>query len=139
MRILLAATAVAAIAACAEPASEPAVEEIASATPTATADTGVTPGTYEASDANGVVGTTTINADGTYVETDADGKERRGTYVRRNGQDCFTAEGEAEMCWSVGETGRDGSFIVTSADGATLTIAPRVAPAETGADPATTG
>ena len=136
MRIILTFAAVAALAACSEPAPEPMPEE--TATPEAMAEVGVTPGTYAVTDPDGAMGTTTINADGTYLDVEDEGNETRGAYVRRGGQDCFDPEGdEAEMCWTVTPPAADGSFTATSADGTTVTVMPQAAaPAEAPAAPA---
>lgn len=134
MRIIVAFAAVAALAACGEPAPEPVAEETTAPEPMAEA--GVTPGVYDAFDADGPAGTTTINADGTYIDVDADGTERRGTYVRRSGQDCFDPDGdEAEVCWTVGAPAADGSFTATSPEGMELTIRPRAAETAPAAEP----
>lgn len=134
MRNIVAFAAVAALAACAEPAPEPVAEETTAAQPMAEA--GATPGVYDAFDKDGPVGTTTINADGTYLDVDVDGTERRGTYVRRNGQDCFDPDGdETEVCWTASTPAGDGSFTAKSPEGTELTVRPRAADAVPAAEP----
>ena len=133
MRIVLTLAAVAALAACSEPAPESAPADTAEAPAPMVAE-GVMPGTYAVTDADGGAATTTINADGTYVDIDAEGTETRGTYVRRDGQDCFDPEGdEAEMCWTVTTPDADGTFTATSADGTTVTVRPQAAAAASAA------
>jgi ABC-type oligopeptide transport system substrate-binding subunit len=128
MRIILTLAAVAALTACSEPAPEPAPAETAEAPPPPMVAEGAAPGTYDVTDVNGGTGTTTINADGTYVDVNAEGTETRGTYMRRDGQDCFDPEGEAaEMCWTMTPPAADGTFTATSADGTTVTVKPQAA------------
>ena len=131
MKKLVLIAAVAALSACNErtevaPAATDSASAMAEATP---ADSGV--GTYTVKMADGTTGTTVINADGTYVDTDKDGKQMKGTFVRRDGNDCFDPEGdEAEMCWTVGPRAADGSFIATAPDGkTTVTVTPAAATA----------
>lgn len=141
MKKLVLIAAVAALSACNEKAEEaPVATDTTMAEATPMAEAGVTPGTYDVKMADGTMGKTVINADGTYVDTDKDGKETKGTYVRRDGQDCFDPEGdEAEMCWTVTPPGADGSFTSTSVDGkTTVTVTPSAATptATTAATPA---
>ena len=129
MKKLVLIAAMAALSACNERTEEaPAATDSASAMAEATpaADSGV--GTYTVKMADGTTGTTVINADGTYVDTDKDGKQMKGTFVRRDGKDCFDPEGdEAEMCWTVGPRAADGSFTATAPDGTTVTVTPTAA------------
>ena len=141
MKKLVLIAAVAALSACNQKAEEaPAATDTAMAEATPMAEAGVTPGTYDVKDADGTMGKTVINADGTYVDTDKDGKETRGTYVRRDGKDCFDPEGdEAEMCWTSGPADSAGVFTSTSDDGKmTVTVTPAAATptATTAATPA---
>lgn len=137
MKKLALLAAVAALSACNQKADEaPAATDTATAEATPMADTGV--GTYDVKMADGTMGKTVINADGTYVDTDKDGKEIRGTFVRRDGKDCFDPEGdEAEACWTVGTPGADGSFTATAPDGkTTVTVTPAAGTATMAATPA---
>ena len=141
MKKLVLIAAVAALSACNQTADEaPVATDTTAAMPEATpmADNGA--GTYDVKMADGTMGKTVINADGTYVDTDKDGKETRGTYVRRDGKDCFDPEGdEAEMCWTSGPADSAGVFTSTSDDGKmTVTVTPAAATptATTAATPA---
>ena len=135
MKKLMLAAAVAALAACSQPAEEaPAPAETATATAAAADD--VT-GEYDVKMADGTMGKTTINADGTYVDVGPDGKETKGTFTRANGQDCFAAEGGETVCWTVTPPGADGSFTATTVDGkTTVTVSRAAAAAAAAATPA---
>ncbi len=137
MRIVLTLAAVAALAACSEPAPDPLPAETAEAPEPMVAE-GVAAGTYEFTDADGATGTTTINADGTYAMVAADGTQSGGVYARRDGMDCFDPEGEeAELCWTSTEPAADGSFSSTSTAGQTVTVRPKAAAVAAPAAPAT--
>lgn len=117
--------AVAALAACSETAEQPTPAETTAVPEAMPTEQGVAAGTYDVKDADGAMGTTTINADGSYVDLDAEGTETRGAYARRDGKDCFDPAGDdPEMCWTVTEPGADGSFTATSPDGTTVTVTP---------------
>ncbi len=127
MKKLILLAMVAALSACTQKADEAKdtttapVEE----TMVAPADATSAPGTYDVKMADGTVGKTVINADGTYVDTDPNGKEIKGSFVHKDGKDCFDPEGdEAEMCWAVSTPGADGSFTATSPDGTVVTVTP---------------
>ncbi len=127
MKKLIALAAVATLAACGERAEEaPAPAETTAEATAAAADDPT--GTYSVKMADGTTGTTVINADGTYVDTGADGTQERGTFVRRNGQDCFDPEGdEPEECFTVSAPNPDGSFTATTVDGKTTVTVTRTA------------
>ena len=136
MKKLMLAAAVAALAACSQPAEEaPAPAETATATAAAADDA---TGEYDVKMADGTMGKTTINADGTYVDVGPDGKETKGTFTRANGQDCFAAEGGETVCWTVTPPGADGSFTATTVDGKTTVTVSRAAAAAATPAPAAT-
>ncbi len=116
-----------ALSGCSKTADEPtqsnemAVAVPNEAVPTAEADSPV--GSYDVKMADGTMASTTINADGSYVDTGADGKVVKGTFVRKDGKDCFDPEGDAaEACWTVSPPAADGSFTATAPDGTTVTV-----------------
>lgn len=130
MKRLIALAAVATLAACGERTEEAPAAEATTATADATtaAASDDTTGTYTVKMADGRTGTTVINADGTYVDTDDKGNEVRGTFVRRDGKDCFDPEGDdPEECWSIGTPNADGSFVATAPDGKTTVTVTRSA------------
>lgn len=132
MKKLIVLTAIAALAACGDRTNEaapPPDTSTATAEATTAAMADDPAGTYTVTMSDGTTGTTVINADGTYVDTDKDGKQMKGTFVRRDGKDCFDPEGdEAEQCWSVSTPAADGSFTATSADGKTTVTVKRAEP-----------
>ena len=129
MKKLVLLAALAALAACSREEEEaPAPVETATETPDTMAADTIAPGTYDVRMADGTTGTTVISADGTYVDTDAEGNETRGTWVRRDGLDCFDPEGdEPEVCWTPAPPAADGSFTATAPDGTVVTVTPRAA------------
>lgn len=142
MKKLVLFAAVAALSACSQKAEEaPAPADTATTDAMAApADVGVAPGTYDVKDADGKLAKTVINADGTYEDTDPTGKVTKGTYTRKNGQDCFDEEGDAaEVCWNITPPGADGSFTATTSDGKTVvTVTPAAMAPTTDATPAPT-
>lgn len=81
-------------------------------------------GTYEVTNADGTVGTTTFDAEGGYVSMANGAETGRGTVAMVNGQTCFNSaeEGSAPECWTDGEPAEDGSWVSTSDDGETVTV-----------------
>lgn len=81
-------------------------------------------GTYEVTNADGTVGTTTFDAEGGYISMADDAETGRGTVAMVNGQTCFNSaeEGSAPECWTDGEPAEDGSWVSTSDDGETVTV-----------------
>ncbi len=122
--------AVSALAACSQEADDTTAADTTAEAPMPAETMAATtaPGTYDVTMADGTMGSTLINADGTYVDTDAEGNEIRGTFVNKDGKDCFDPEGDdPEECWSVSTAGADGSFTATGPDGTTVTVTPRAA------------
>lgn len=129
MKRLIPIAAAAALAACSQPAEEtPAPDETADAA--APVDTVAisqlagpeAAGTYEVTWADGTMTTTTINADGTYVDM-MDGEETaHGTWAVKEGRNCLTPEGGAELCWTDGAPADDGSWTATAEDGTKVTV-----------------
>jgi len=79
-------------------------------------------GTYEVTWADGTMTTTRINADGTYVDM-MDGEETaHGTWAVKEGKNCLTPEGGAELCWTDGAPVEDGSWTATAEDGTKVTV-----------------
>ena len=109
-----------ALAACnnaAEEADETAVTEAPAATEAADAETSA--GTYEF-DMEGTATVAVLNADGTYTDTQGGAVIESGTWEDRDdGKTCFDAEGDdtAVVCYTIAETGADGTFVATPDDG----------------------
>ena len=109
-----------ALAACNNPAEEaddPAVTEAPAATEAADAETSA--GTYEF-DMEGTATVAVLNADGTYTDTQGGAVIESGTWEDRDdGKTCFDAEGDdtAVVCYTIAETGADGTFVATPDDG----------------------
>ena len=138
MKKLIAMAAIAMLAACGDRDAEaPAAEDTAAtAEATTAAMTDDPAGNYTFKGSDGSSGTTVINADGTFVDTDAEGKVTRGTFTRKDGQDCFDEEGDvAEVCWTVGAPNPDGTFTATSLDGKTTVTVTRTGAAPTAGTP----
>lgn len=115
--VLMAALGVA-LAGCnkAEEADDTAAMETPAATETVAESSA---GTYEFEiDGKTTVGV--LNADGTYTDSQ-DGKViESGTWEDRDdGKTCFDAEGDDTpvTCYTIGETGADGTFVATPDDG----------------------
>ena len=107
------------------PAAEPAAAE-AEVAAMVTAN-GSQPGTYEATTADGLVNTSTLNADGSYTDTAADGTvQAEGTWAVTDGKTCFspTTEGVEAMCFTESEVAEDGSFTATPDEGEPVTVRP---------------
>lgn len=130
MKRLLMVSLVGTMAACQpEPAAEPVAEEATEAAPVTVAN-GTPVGTFEATAADGSVGTTVINADGTYTDTDSDGNlVAEGTWAVVDGKTCFTptTEGQKSMCFTETAPAEDGSFTATPDEGDPVTVRPVVA------------
>jgi hypothetical protein len=111
------------LASCGGPA-EPPEEAETDTTATTTAYAGPEPGRYtveRTEDGVPSLSTMVINDDKTYVSTMADGTKVTGTFVHRDGMDCFDPEGEeAETCWTR-EDNATGGFSATTEDG-TITV-----------------
>ena len=109
-----------ALAACnnaAEEADETAVTEAPAATEAADAETSA--GTYEF-DMEGTATVAVLNADGTYTDTQGGAVIESGTWEDRDdGKTCFDAVGDdtAVVCYTIAETGADGTFVATPDDG----------------------
>lgn len=118
----------AALGACGQQAEKPAeadAKPAEAAAVAATDDSTPAPGDYGVKAADGTMSTTTLVGDGTFVTTEADGTKVTGKYVRKDGKDCFDADGDqAEMCWTATPPAADGSFTSTSDDGQTVTVTP---------------
>jgi hypothetical protein len=122
MKKLIVLAGVAALAACAEPAttetSEVPTDAMAEA-PVAPAEVmaadGMSPvGSYRITEPDGSVMTEELRADGTFTNTAADGQVRTGTWVQKSpAQFCSTVEGEAEKCYAEGV---DAEGVWTSKD-----------------------
>ena len=128
MKKLIAVAAIAGLAACAEPATEEATEEVA-VEEAAPAVGG--PGTYEVTWSDGAVSTMTTKEDGTWSATRGN-ESATGTVEDVDGKACFDTDGDDEgaMCWTASEPAEDGSWTSTSDDGQVVTVRP-VAAAET--------
>ena len=129
-RLVLVAMLAGSLAACgdaAEESDDPAVAEEVAAAPDAAADAAGTEtraGTYEY-DLDGKATTAVLMPDGTYNDSQ-DGKiVESGLWEERDdGKVCFDPEGADTLgtCYTVGETGPDGTFVATADDGTALTI-----------------
>ncbi|KUO52967.1 MAG: hypothetical protein APF78_11560 [Sphingomonadales bacterium BRH_c3] len=124
MKRLIIATAVVALAACAEPATEEATP-VAEETTAPAANEG--PGTFEVTYADGSVGTVTTTEEGTFTAILGD-ETGSGTVTEQDGKLCFDPEGDdpeqPTRCWTNSEVGEDGSWTSTSDDGETVTVRP---------------
>lgn len=117
-KLVLVAALAAALAGCdnaAEEADDTATVETPA--PTATAET--TAGTYEYQ-VDGKMTTAVLSPDGTYADSQ-DGKVVESGVWEDRGADktCFDPEGDDTLgtCYTVGETGPDGTFVATPDDG----------------------
>ena len=129
MRKLIACAAIVALAACSQPAPEPAAEEeTAAAEPAAEAPV---PGDYTVTYEDGSEAPFTINADGTWSGTNTAGEAGNGTYVFADGKTCFTSDppNENDTCWTASPTEADGTFSSVSDNGVTVTVKPAAAEA----------
>ena len=130
MKKLIVLAGIAALAACAEPATteaeapaDAAAEAPAAAAEVMAAD-GMSPvGSYRITEADGSVMTEELRADGTFMATRADGTEVTGTWVQKSpAQFCSTVEGQPEKCY---DEAVDAEGVWTSkdpVDGAISTI-----------------
>lgn len=123
MKRLLVVALASAIAACGDPAEE-ADEPVAAGTATAAAPATVaaaasSAGTYEVTLADGTEMTAELKPDGTYEDKDAAGTVTdSGTWADREGETCFTpADGDPELCFTLGEPRGDGTRIAIPSDG----------------------
>lgn len=116
-----------ALAACAQEATveEPVAEETAAAEEALTTANGTAvPLVVDVADEDGPVGVTTLNADGTYQDVGVDGEvQSEGTWEIVDGKSCFTDD-DGVTCWTESEPAEDGSFTVTSDEGAVQTVKP---------------
>jgi len=132
MRKLAFVASVVVLAACSQPAPEPAAEETAAAEPAAAGAVanGSPAGVYEVTAKDGTVATANINADGTYSDVAADGTvTEEGTYAVVDGKTCFTptTEGAKPMCFTESKRAEDGSFTATPDEGDAVTVKPKTA------------
>lgn len=127
MKNLALIAAVVALSACSQAAEEPAdTADMETPAPAETTTMDDPVGTYNVKRYNGGNGTTVINADGTYTDTGPSGTTQSGTFARKNGKLCFDPEGDQpEVCWTVSESGADGSFTATDPEGHTVTVSRR--------------
>lgn len=92
---------------------------------------GTQPGTYEVTNADGVVvESSVLNADGTYIDSAADGTVlAEGTWAVTDGKTCFspTTEGVEAMCFTLTTPAEDGSFTATPDEGEPVTVRPAAA------------
>lgn len=121
-RLILVAMLAGALAACgdaAEEADDTATAETTAATPEATPTSSA--GTWEVTMADGTKFTSVLNADGTYQDTDAEGMvTESGIWEDRpDSKTCFDSEGgdDTVVCFTVGEEAEDGSMVATPDDG----------------------
>lgn len=131
MRKLFACVAIAALAACSQPAPEPAAEETtAAAEPAAEAGAPV-PGDYTVTYEDGTATPFTVNADGTWAGTNPAGEEGKGTYTFADGKTCFTSDppNENDTCWTASAPAADGTFSSVSDKGVKVSVAPAAAEA----------
>lgn len=119
-RLVLIAALAGSLAACgdaAEEADDTATAETAEATPEAEPTSSA--GTYEF-DMDGTTTVATLNPDGTYADTQDGEVIESGTWEDRDdGKTCFDSEGgdDTVVCFTMGETGADGTFVATPDDG----------------------
>lgn len=124
MRNLLFLASIATLAACSEPAPEPATEE-ATAEPATMAEAPA-PGDYVAVYEDGTEQPFTMNADGTWTGTGLDGAPANGSYAQVDGKTCFTTDPPAEddSCWTNSPAAADGSFETVNDQGVKATVKP---------------
>lgn len=138
MRKLFACAAIAALAACSQPAPEPAADETTAAAPEPAADAGApVPGDYTVTYEDGTATPFTMNADGTWSGTNPAGEAGKGTYTFADGKTCFTSDppNENDTCWTASPAAADGTFSSVSDKGVTVSVKPAAAQAgETAAE-----
>src|SRR5688572_25259856 len=80
-------------------------------------------GTYEF-EVDGQPTTAVLREDGTYTDSQDGQVLESGTWSDRGGKTCFDPSGDEtpESCYTVGETGPDGTFVATPDQGEPLTI-----------------
>ena len=123
MKKLIAVSAIAMLAACGNPA--PAEEEATTAEAEAPAEAMSLNETSWTFTMDGVDYFETIDADGNYITNAGEEHADHGTYVMKDGKQCFTSAmtDEGEMCWSGGSEIPVGeSYDVTNDAGETLTV-----------------
>lgn len=122
-RIVLAAALAGALAACGDAAEE--ADDTAAAPPAAaeTAAAETAAGTYEF-EVDGKTTTAVLTPEGTYTDSQDGEVLESGTWMEMDGKTCFDPEGNdtPETCFTIGETGADGTFIATPDEGEPLTI-----------------
>lgn len=120
-RLVVVAMLAGALAACGSPAEESDEPAAPETTAAAAAEAAVesTAGTYEVTAADGTKFTSELKPEGTYEDKDAAGKvTESGTWADRDGKTCFTpANGNPELCFTLGEPQGDGTRIATPSDG----------------------
>lgn len=125
MKKLILIAGVAALAACAESATEETVEENVMVADEASADTMMAPdggpieGSYEVTTADGTKRVTTISADGTYIQVQDGQTIASGTMTMQDEDTaCFDAAGDDEgpVCYD-SEIGEDGTWTSKGPDG----------------------
>ena len=79
----------------------------------------VAPGTYQVTRAGGEVDYIEIHPGMTFSRVAADGSATGGSIFMKDGKTCFDAEGDdtAVVCYTIAETGADGTFVATPDDG----------------------
>ena len=106
----------------AEESDDPAAVETPAATEAVAEETSA--GTYEF-DMDGKATVAVLNPDGTYTDSQDGEVVESGTWEDRDdGKTCFDPEGDDTpvTCYTLGETGPDGTFVATPDEGEPLTI-----------------
>jgi hypothetical protein len=132
MKRTIAILALAAVAACNEPATDPAAStegttEVAEQTvdPSEAGFEAVAPGNYDVVHADGTIDKLTVHPGLTWSMVAANGDATGGTIFAQGGKNCFVTEGgDGHRCFAGTPPAEDGSIQVTGDDGEVATVRP---------------
>lgn len=122
----------AALAACNQPAPEPAdptgeatIAAEATVNPAEAGFEAVAPGAYDIVHADGSIDSLTVHPDLTWSMVAANGDATGGTIFAQAGKNCFVTEGvDGHRCFTGTPPADDGSIVVTGDDGEVATVRP---------------
>lgn len=130
MKRAIALTALVALCACSEVATEDAAtsqgtEETALAAGDQAGFEAVAPGNYQILHEDGSIDDLMIHPGMTWSMVYANGDAAGGTIFAQGGNNCFVTEGvEGHQCFNASEPAEDGSIEVTAGDGEVMTVSP---------------